>query len=108
MEWNDAKRFFPPTLQTMARDSTRWIENQWKAPNGNTTPIERAIVVLTQDLIVLLGHAANANIQHELITKLATNAIEAVEADIIEDPSHRDYFTHPESPLHAILNPEDQ
>lgn len=104
LEWVDSNRFFTPTLQAMARDSARWLENEWKAPNGNTTPVERAIVVLAQDLIVLLGHASNAGIKHELLNTLAHSAIEAVESDLIEDETHRDYFTHPESPFHEILS----
>lgn len=106
LEWNDPKRFFVPTLQAMARDSKRWIDNEWKAPNGNTTPIERAIVVLTQDLIVLLGHSAHAEIRHKKIHELAQCAIIAAEADLIEDQAHRDYLLHPESPIHGILDDE--
>ena len=106
LEWADPNRFFGPTLQTMARDSARWLENEWKAPNGNTTSVERAIVVLTQDLIVLLGHAAKAEIKHQLLNKLAQGAIDAAEAGLIEDQAHRDYFTHPDSPLHTLLTDE--
>ncbi len=101
--WDDPYRFFGPTLETMARDSARWVENKWKAPNGNTTPVERAVVVLTQDLVVLLGHAVNAEIKHELLSQLAQGAVEAAEAGIIEDQSHRDYFIHTESPFHTLI-----
>jgi hypothetical protein len=103
LEWNDPKRFFTPTLETMARDSKRWIENEWASPAGTTTPIERAIVILTQDLIVLLGHAGNAGIKHERLTELALGAVEAANTGAIEDSSHFDYFTHPESPLHELI-----
>lgn len=103
VDWDDPDRFFKPTLQAMAKDSARWINNEWLAPNGSTTPVERAIVVLTQDLIVLLGHAANAGLQDDRLAALAQLAIDAAESDVIEDSSHRDFFTHPESPLHGIL-----
>lgn len=103
LEWNDPNRFFKPTLEAMARDARRWIENEWKAPNGTTTPIERAIVILIQDLIVLLGHAGNAGISHARLRELALNAVQAAESGVIEDQAHQDYFTHPESPLHQLI-----
>lgn len=106
-DWVDPSRFFAPTLKAMRGDSARWLENEWLAPNGSTTPVERAIVVLTQDLIVLLGHAANAKIKSEQLTELAGHAVNAAESGIIEDQSHREYFTHPDSPLHAILADAD-
>ncbi|MFP6597261.1 MAG: hypothetical protein VCC01_07385 [Candidatus Hydrogenedentota bacterium] len=102
-EWNDPYRFFGPTLEAMARDSARWIENEWKAGDGSTTPVERAIVVLTQDLIVLLGHSVNAEIKHDLLNKLARVAVNAAEAGLIEDQSHRDYFLLPDSPLQKLI-----
>jgi hypothetical protein len=107
IEWNDPYRFFGPTLEAMARDAARWVEHQWKAPDGKTTPVERAIVVLTQDLVVLLGHAVNAEIKHPLLNELARNAIEAAENGIIEDQSHIDYFLHPDSPLHTLITDEE-
>ena len=100
---DDPDRFFGPTLQTMAKDSARWLENQWAAPNGSTTPVERAIVVLTQDLIVLLGHAAKSEIRHPVLTELAQTAVDAAKAEVIQDDQQHSYFTHPDSPLHSIL-----
>ncbi|MFP6581621.1 MAG: hypothetical protein VCD00_03605 [Candidatus Hydrogenedentota bacterium] len=102
-DWADPDRFFKPTLEAMSRDSARWLKNEWLAPNGSTTPVERVIVVLTQDLIVLLGHAANANIMNQRLAELAEYAVNAAGSGIIEDQSHSEYFTHPDSPLHAIL-----
>ena len=101
--FDDPNRFFKPTLETMARDSARWIDNEWKSPNGDTAPIERAIVVLTQDLVVLLGHAVNAKIKHEFLVQLARGAVEAAEADIIEDQSHKEFFLHPDSPMQTLI-----
>jgi hypothetical protein len=100
---DDPDRFFTPTLETMKKDSARWIDNEWLAPNGSTTPVERAIVILTQDLIVLLGHAANSDIKHSLLHDLANAATTAANEGVIEDARHCEYFTDPESPLHTIL-----
>lgn len=91
--WNDPHHLFAPTLEAMTRDAQRWLDTQWKAPNGNTTPIERAIVVLTQDMIVLLGHAHNNEIQHAQLDALRSLAQQAVEDSVIEDTSHREHFT---------------
>lgn len=103
LEWVDPNRFFSPTLEAMARDSGRWVKNEWVSPAGTTTPIERAIMILTQDLIVLLGHAGNAGIKHERLTALALGAVEAAQSGVIQDRAHLDYFTHPESPLHELI-----
>lgn len=99
----DSGQKFRITLETMNKDAQRWLDNEWAAPNGNTTPVERAVVVLTQDLIVLLGHASAAGIRSAHLNELAQAAITAAETEVIVDQSHRDYFTHPESPLHGIL-----
>ncbi len=106
-EWTGQSQPFALTLRTMAEDSARWIESGWVSPAGISTPIERAIVVLCQDMIVLLGYGAQAGIQHEELHKLATCAIAATAAGVIVDPTHVAYFTDPESPLHAILSDED-
>jgi hypothetical protein len=92
-EWNDPHQLFGPTLTAMNKDALRWLDNEWKAPNGNTTPIERAIVVLTQDLIVLLGHAHNNGLTHDNLNALRTLAENAVAQSIIEDTSHREHFS---------------
>ena len=100
---NDPGQKFRLTLETMAKDAQRWLDNAWAAPNGNTTPIERAIVVLTQDLIVLLGHAANGKIRDQRLIELAQAATDACASEVIVDQAHRDYFTHSDSPLREIL-----
>lgn len=105
-DWTGKDTRFTFTLDTMAMDAQRWLDNEWATPSGSTTPVERSVVVLTQDLIVLLGHSANAGVRHVLLTELAQTAIDAAAQEIIVDPAHRDYFTHPESPLHAILEDE--
>ncbi len=91
--WNDPHHLFTPTLEAMTRDAQRWLDTEWKAPNGNTTPIERAIVVLTQDMIVLLGHAHNNEINHPQLDELRSLAQQAVENSIIEDNAHREHFS---------------
>mgnify|MGYP006919312137 FL=1 len=92
LEWDDPHQLFTQTLTAMARDAQRWQDDEWRAPNGDTTPIERAIVVLTQDLIVLLGHANNVGIEHDLFHSLRELAEQAVAQHVIEDSSHRAYF----------------
>ena len=92
LEWDDPHRLFTQTLDAMTRDSQRWLDTGWKAPNGDTTPIERAIVVLSQDMIVLLGHAHNLGLEHDLLQELLWQAEKAVDCHVIEDMTHRAYF----------------
>ena len=92
LQWNDPQQLFTLTLTAMTKDAARWLENEWRAPNGDTTPIERAIVVLTQDMIVLLGHANNIGLEHDLFHALREQAEKAVAQHIIEDETHRAYF----------------
>ena len=92
IKWDDPQQLFTLTLTAMKKDAARWMENEWIAPNGDTTPIERAIVVLTQDMIVLLGHASNIGLEHDLLHSLRELAEKAVAQHIIEDETHRAYF----------------
>lgn len=92
LQWDDPHQLFTQTLTAMSRDATRWLEDTKQTSNGNTPSLERMTVVLTQDLIVLLGHAQNSQIEHDLLHDLRELAEKAVAQHIIQDQSHRDYF----------------
>ncbi|PCJ65718.1 MAG: hypothetical protein COA73_02135 [Candidatus Hydrogenedentota bacterium] len=89
----DRSGLFRLTLQQMARDARRWLDDQWKTPAGDTTSIERAIQVLGQDLVVLLGHAHEENIQHALLNDLLDTARRAALTGLIEDRAHLEIFS---------------
>lgn len=93
LEWNDPHQLFGLTLRAMNKDALRWVENEWRTPQGSGgPPIERAVVVLTQDMIVLLGHAHNLGLEHATLRALRVLAEQAVVEGVIEDAAHRAHF----------------
>ena len=83
---------FTLTLQQMAKDSNRWVENGWVTPSGNTPPIEQVIQVLAQDLIVLLNHGAEERIQDDLLEELLQLTGQAAQNGVLEDSTQRTIF----------------
>ena len=92
-EWTENSQLFVLTLRTMTEDAARWVDSGWQTPQGDTIPNERVVVVLTQDLMVLLGHAMQSELKHPALDALVRGAQDAEQAGIIVDPSHRTFFT---------------
>jgi len=83
---------FTITLQQMAKDSGRWVENKWVTPTGDTAAVDRVIQILSQDLIVLLNHGAHEGIQDDLLETLLQLAGKASEDGVMEDPTQQTLF----------------
>jgi fructose-1-phosphate kinase PfkB-like protein len=83
---------FTLTLQQMAKDSARWVDDGWVTPTGDTAAIDRVVQVLSQDLIVLLNHSAEERIQDDALEELLQLAGHAAQDGVIIDSTQQSLF----------------
>lgn len=76
---------FTLTVQQMAKDAARWLDDRWVTPTGDTADLDRVVQVLTQDLIVLLNHGAEESIQDNTLEELLQLAGQAAQDEVIID-----------------------